>query len=217
MEDFRASAYLRDQLAELDQDDDAPSESFEAISAEDSAAIRKLQEMLLESLAGLSSQECERVHRAFSELGDTCEYMLDDYFARHLVDEVPAIVARILRFEPVVVPDVPTGPANVYLREAVRCYVFGLNQGAVTLARAAIEQGLRERVPYAGRERWSLDELINAAARFKALDAAHLQMARDVQRWGNDVLHSKPCTSDVACEALTKARAVLESLFGRSQ
>ena len=63
----------------------------------------------------------------------------------------------------------------------------------------------------------SLDELIRDAAPFKVLEPAYLQMAREVQHRGNVVLHSAPCTSDVACDVLTKTRAVLEQLFNRTQ
>ena len=76
-----------------------------------------------------------------------------------------------------------------------------------------MEQGLRERVPFAAENRWTLDELIDAAAKFSLLTSVHLQMATDVQHSGNRVLHQQPCNANQASDALTKARAVLEELF----
>ena len=149
----------------------------------------------------------------FSANRSLSEYCLDDYFTRQLLDDIPAIVQRVMKFEQIVVAKVPTGPVNVYLREAVRCHIHGLHQGAVTLARAAMEQGLRERVPFAAQNRWTLDELVDAAARFAILKPVHLQMATDVQHSGNRVLHQHPCTVNEASDVLTKARAVLEALF----
>lgn len=213
--DLRTSTYLQDQLSQLDAE--YPPEDVEPIPPEDIAAVRKWQKMLVESLIGLSSKDCERVHHGLSTAGDACAYMLDDYFARHLVAQMPSIVVRIRRFEPVVVPDGPPKLVNLYLSEAVRCYIFGLNQGAVTLARAAVEQGLRERVPYAGQMEWTLKELIKAAEKFKLLEPAYLQMAKNVQNRGNQVLHSKPCDSGMAREALNSARAVLENLLGEGR
>src|SRR5207302_10234441 len=145
----RISSYLREQLEDFDQDDSESTDETEAISPEDRALLAKLQVMLVESYEALSTDECERVHMMFSANRSLCEYFLDDYFARRQIDDVPQIVQRVMKFEPIIVSKVPTGPVNVYLREAVRCHIHGLHQGAVTLARAAMEQGLRERVPFA--------------------------------------------------------------------
>lgn len=167
---------------------------------------------LSESFEGLTTEVYERIYQIFSD-AKAVEFVLDDYLSRSLSADVPDFVKRVMRLEPVPVPRLPEGPANVYLREAARCYFHGLNQGAVTLARAAVEQGLRECVPFAAQNRWTLDELIDAAGRFKSLSNVHMQMATDVQRLGNTVLHSQPCSSEQACQALTKARGVLETLF----
>jgi hypothetical protein len=213
MGDLRTSSYLREQLDDFDRDDSGSTDEGDAIAPEDRALLTKLQVMLVESYEALSTDECERVHSMFSSNRSLCEYFLDDHFARHLVDEVPQIVQRVMKFEPIIVSKVPTGPVNVYLREAVRCHIHGLHQGAVTLARAAMEQGLRERVPFAADNRWTLDELIEAAGKFSVLKPMHLQMATDVQHSGNRVLHQQPCNANQASDALTKARAVLEQLF----
>src|SRR5262249_28310274 len=116
-------------------------------------------------------------------------------------------------FEPIIVTKPPQGSANVYLQEAVRSHIHGLHQGAVSLARAAIEQGLREKVPFANENRWTLDELIDAAVKFKSLTGLHAQMATEVQLAGNSVVHRQPCTANQASDVLTKTRAVLEQLF----
>lgn len=205
------SRYLREQLAEFDREE--PEDGLGQVSGEDRALLTKMQRMLVESYESLSTDEYERIHAMFSSHRSVCEYFLDDYFARRLLDDVPRIVKRIMMFAPIIVTTSPKGSANVYLQEAVRSHVHGLHQGAVTLARAAVEQGLIERVPGAIENRWTLDELIDAAARFKILSPVHLQMATDVQHEGNRVLHREPCTANAAADVLTKARAVLEQLF----
>src|SRR2546425_12930032 len=135
MSDFRTSSYLREQLEDFDQEGSESTGQSEAMSSKDKALLAKLQGMLVESYEALSTDECERVHMMFAASRDVCEYFLDDHFARRLVDDIPQIVQRIMKFEPITVSKMPIGPVNVYLREAVRCHINGLHQGAVTLAR----------------------------------------------------------------------------------
>jgi hypothetical protein len=204
------STYLSESLDDFDREYAALEETA---AGDDRAILAKLETILVESYEVLSPDEYERVHQVFMARPSLCEYCLDNHFSRRLLRDLPQIVQRVMKFEPIVVAKVPTGPVNVYLREAVRCHIYGLHQGAVTLARAAMEQGFRERVPFAAQNRWTLDELIDAAGKFNTLERAHLQMATDVQHCGNRVLHQQPCSADQAADALTKARAVLEALF----
>lgn len=219
MDEFRTSRYLHEHLLSLDQDYSVISEetASERLSGDDRALLQKLQAMLVESYESLSTRECERVHFFFRKSPDACKYELDDYFARFLVSQVPDIVKRVMQFEPVAISKAPGAPANVYLREAMRCYFFGLHQGAVTLARAAVEQALREQVPYARVNDWTLDALIDAAGRFKVLSPEHQQLATDVQHIGNKALHREPCSPHDASEVLVKTRITLLALYGEQR
>src|SRR5262245_34716007 len=149
------SHYLRRQLEELDREE--PEDGLGSVSEEDRALLSKLQHKLVDSYESLSTEESERILGMFSANRRVCEYFLDDHFTRRLVDEVPRIIERIMKFEPIIVAKPARGSANIYLQEAVRSHIYGLHQAAVSLARAAIEQGLNERVPYAAENHWTLD------------------------------------------------------------
>ena len=165
------------------------------MSANDKALLAKLQGMLVESYEGLSSEECERVHMMFAASRDVCEYFLDDHFARRLVDDVAQIVQRIMKFEPITVSTMPIGPVNVYFREAVRCHVHGLHQGAVTLARAAMEQGLRERVPL--------------LLRINGLSTSSSTQRRSSRRWGRCISRWRQTSSILATTFFISSHVVL--------
>jgi hypothetical protein len=185
-------------------------------SIEGEAILATIRSNLLESYEALSTEESHRLVRLLRDYPDSCAWLLDDHLSKVLVSQIPRMVKRILRFQPIVVPAVPDAAVNAYLREAVRAYWFGLFQAAVSLARAALEHALRQRVPYGEQQRWSLDMLIEAADRGKLLAPAELQLATQVQHIANRVLHSKPCRPDEAFDALVSARGVMETLYGRA-
>jgi hypothetical protein len=210
----RTSAYLLAQLDELDRND-PPDVGGEAAAEEDRELLRQLQQAALDGRVGLSKAECGQIEQVLGSNPEACEVLLDDCLARRMVKQVPRFVTRLMRFEPILVSALPQGPSNTYLREAVRCYVYGLNSGAVALARAAVEEALSERVSDVCGPGLKLDSLVDVAGRLGILDGVHRQMAGDVKRAGNSVLHDQPCDADRACDVLTKARAVLEVLFSR--
>lgn len=89
----------------------------------------------------------------------------------------------------------------------------GLSAAAVALARACLEQAFRETIQLPYTERFELDDLIKAADRTKTLDGGHLQMAKIVQRNGNQVLHGENCTDAQALDTLVSVRGVVERLY----
>jgi len=170
-----------------------------------------LQSVLLDSYESLSSEQTKNV---MGEYRDACEWLLDDYFCRKLLAEIPDMVQRLLRFDEIVVGQAPSETVQVYHRQAVRSYVFGLHQAAVALARAALEQALREQLPKVFSGLPTLDSLLDAAAKCRLVTVETLQTASDVQHAGNRVLHRRPCDSQESFDVLVKTRAVLEVLYG---
>lgn len=216
--DERTSTYLQNCLDELvgagDSDLDQPlvSRMHEYASANVSV-FRELIKVVVDEYEDLSSGP-RPASNVTADVQRLIEIGLDDYFSRALVSRVPEIVNRLMTFERLRVRELPSDPVRLYLREAIRCYVLGLVQACIALTRAALEQALRERIPYANRNLWSLDELIEAARRFKRLSPEHLQLATDVRHIGNQVLHRSPCADAEACEGLVKTRLVIETLYG---
>lgn len=168
---------------------------------------------LLESLETLSSEDNERLCAWLRDYPDACGRLLDDHISKLLVRGVPDKVRRVLRFQPVLTAQVPDRAVHVFLQEAVRSYLYAHFQAAVALARAAVEQALRTRVPYADVGNWTLDTLIDGAGRFRVLEPAALQLATEVQHAGNSVLHGKACHEGTAFDTLAKARGVPEALY----
>ena len=95
------------------------------------------------------------------------------------------------------------------MREAARCYIFGLWHSSVAMARAALEQGLRGIL----KSKDNLAPLIQAATRLRLWSTKIEGMARFVQTVGNGVLHDGPATPQEALDTLRNARAVLIHLY----
>ncbi len=74
------------------------------------------------------------------------ESSLDHCFCRTLVKQIPTMVSRALRLEPLVISEYTKGSVNVYLREATRTYLLGLFIASVALSRSTLEQALEEKV-----------------------------------------------------------------------
>lgn len=142
---------------------------------------------------------------------------LDIALCRQLITRVPFMVDRLLSFDRLSVELEASDTVAVYFEQAMRCYVQGLNDAAVALARACMERALKEtlRVPHS--EALDLEALVSAAGRTRALDDAHLHLARQVQRAANAVLHRQNCTDGQATDAVFGVRAVLVQLYRPSE
>ena len=139
---------------------------------------------------------------------------LDDALCRTFVREVPDMVRRILTFDRVLTSEPHNETVHAYFEQAMRCYVQGLPAASVAIARACLEQALRDTVRIPHTSSLDLKELITAAERSRLLDGAHLHMAKDVQKIGNKVLHWEDCADSEALDSIVKVRAVVEALYG---
>ena len=141
---------------------------------------------------------------------------LDDFLCRLFIRTVPDMVRRLLKFDRIVTEQQPNENVEVYFQQAMHCCVLGLPAAAVALGRACLEQALRETIQLPHARGMDLDSLIAAAGMLKVLDPWHLQMARKVQRIGNQVLHRQLCTDEQVLDAIVHVRAVVEKLYGPS-
>jgi hypothetical protein len=203
------------RTSDVDVGDELAQANPVAVDAE--KIMSRVRGALFDSFETLSSEENEQLCAWLRDYPHACAHLLDDHISKLLVGRVPEMVRRILRFEPIATAGIPDTVVNVFLQEAVRSYLYGHFQAAVALARAAVEHALRATVPYAAVGNWTLDTLIEAAGRFKLLDAAELQLATEVQHAGNRVLHRQACDETVAFDTLVKSRGVLEVLWGNRQ
>ena len=121
---------------------------------------------------------------------------------------------RTLELSPLEAADTPSKVTNTYIREATRTYILGLPQASIALCRAALEQGLKERL---GRqlsgEFIKFQDLLEEARRWHLLDGVTEQTARYVANAADDVLHEKPTEISKARDVLDQLRGVLQHIY----
>ena len=78
---------------------------------------------------------------------DLSPELLDAKFCRELLRSVPKMIERTRSLSNLSPEVIPNGACLVYLKEAVRCYILGLSQASIALARAAVETALLQRDP----------------------------------------------------------------------
>jgi hypothetical protein len=117
-----------------------------------------------------------------------------------------------------------------YLREATRCFLYGLFEASVALCRACLEEALKAKLHATGqgiaalmkepkktdtgKARGELDRLISAAASVQILDGAFTLSARHIQNHGNTVMHHRPLLKEEEARLdLDDLRGVVDFLF----
>jgi hypothetical protein len=147
------------------------------------------------------------------------EVMLDQIYSRMALQGVPGMVERTRALRSLTLTGLPNAEYVVYLREAALCYVSGLDQAAIALARAAVENRLKQvcakRFGQRAVETTDLKVLIDdVAARGKLLSNEARARAHTVRIAGNAVLHNQPDAPN-AFEVLEAARDVITLLHGK--
>ena len=141
---------------------------------------------------------------------------LDEFYCRHLLKEVPAIVERTVSLSHLTLSGI-SDSEFVYLREAANCYIFGLPQAAVALARAAVEDCLRNKLAKNfGKDAVAQADLKNLiddlASRGKGLSREGRALAHKVRVAANEVLHHQATTPPDAMAVIKAARVVILEL-----
>jgi len=144
------------------------------------------------------------------------EDLADKYYTRLAVANLPKIVDRFLKLAPVFVRPAYSTELNVYLQEAGRCYIFGLPQASIALARTALETALNneliKRLTLLD-PKWTLEDRIKYSEKCKIISAPMAHTAQDVRRLANKVLHDKPVTDGAAFDCLIQVRAVIGEIY----
>jgi hypothetical protein len=156
-----SSQWLSGMLTEYLRDIEvAPSEQRE---------IEELDRKLAASLEGFTDEGSGLFTTLLQKhLKDMLEDRLDSYYVRKFLRDAPKLVQRTMQLSALGMKAVPSSAAGFYLREATRCFVYGFWGASVAMSRAALEQGLREKVascsgtPGAGLD---LSGLVETAAR----------------------------------------------------
>lgn len=152
-----------------------------------------------------------------SQVLDEAPGLLNELYCRYFLREVPGIVERTIKMRHLTLPNVPRSEF-AYLREAVNCYLLGLPHAAVVMARAALEDCLRDRLAkHVGKSTVAglkLNELIKD--RTLHLSPQEQKWAHNVQNPANIVLHNRtagaPVAIDVALTVIEDARELILSM-----
>lgn len=219
----RLSAYMLRMAEEFEDDwiDDFDEENQDEIR-ETEREMKKLTVEFVRSRHRFADASVVGFDKMLRQTGprvsDLIQRRLDEYYTRELLAQIPKIVSRTLRVSQIVSERSASAPLAMYLAEATRSYIFGFWQSTVALARAAVEEGLKERVEERLRPRKTkLCELVTTAIRLKILDDANGTMASRVEVAGNLVLHGKPLGDREAWDTLVAARGILSHLYGVSE
>jgi hypothetical protein len=145
--------------------------------------------------------------------------LLDELYSRELLRSVPGVVERTRALQAMVFPDATNAVWFIFLRESAQCFIAGLPQASIALARAALESRLKELCAKAfGKsvaERAGLDVLINEYGPRMKVSPAILQKAAKVRVAAKKVLHGEPSESESARVVLEDVRTLLLSLSGK--
>jgi hypothetical protein len=214
--DWRMSTYLKEHLEELD-------EGVAGERGEDKdEGLRDASLLAAELLAPHLAFAGKAINRNWVSLKkatpDAVEMFLDECYTRQLLSLIPQLVRRTMKLGIIIADEITPAAANVFLHEASRAYVFGFWQACIALARAAVEEALREqfKAKFGTQTNASLDQLAETCTRSRILDKAHADLAGRVRESGNRVLHGKPSNEKQAWASLTAARGVLAYLFEAS-
>jgi hypothetical protein len=143
----------------------------------------------------------------------TTPTFVDEVYCRDLLRDVPGFVERTLNLAKISLAGVANGESVVYLREAANCYIYGLPQAAIALARAAVEVHLRGKASQLlGRAvvaEMDLKDLIDDRRLAALFPSDAKKNAHDIRVAANRVLHEEPATSDDALRVVQAARFVL--------
>jgi len=137
---------------------------------------------------------------------------LDRLYVREVVTAVPGYVSRTLQLSGLTPGRKPKDAVSKYLAEAVRCYIFGFPLASIALSRAVLEQALKECAIQVPTDRY-LSAWIDQVAEERNLDDATVELAKSVERTGNQILHQRPLGLSVAFDALINVRKFLEALY----
>jgi hypothetical protein len=194
-------------------------EDIPAEEREDAALARKLAAELATivvlSRERLTQVKFDEIESVIEGGRDLVESELNEHYAIRELENAPSLVRRTLRLSALSAKDSPSKQTNLYISEASRTFIRGFFNTSVVLSRAALEQGLEERLGAQGDgEDVELARLIKDARKWNLLSATSATFAFDLKKRSNGVLHESPIRDEeAALEVLIGVRSVLEEIF----
>jgi hypothetical protein len=174
---------------------------------------------LYDTLRMLAERALPRGRELKEHLRRHTESQLDECFSRLLVPEIPRMVRRALQLEPMLIEEGPRADENPYVREATRCFLFGLFNASVALSRSALEQAFHKKLPLLLQDRSKEDSLqmLIKTARTSVLKRATevCDLADQVRKKANVIVHGSTCREAEALQVLRDTRKIISYLCGK--
>ena len=179
---------------------------------------------------GSESQNVKLVEKATVTRTPWAELSTEFHYALELVDMLKRLRETTFDFSPPGILGRAPDEVIFYLRQATRCFLYGLFEASVALARACVEEALKARLESCGagiaalmketkktakgESRGELERLISVAATIEILDGPSKFAAHRIRQHGNKVLHGRPLLEEASArQNLDDLRVVLDRLF----
>jgi hypothetical protein len=190
------------------------------VESSESSEWAKLLGKLVECLEGFGDEQTATWLRLNLETRPKIMApLLDEFYTRDFLRKARKMVERTMKLTAMTPKATPDPGVNLYLREATRCCVAGFWESSVALSRTTLELALRHRLKE-GHGFLPTDDkfetVIEAAYMCRVIDHAHLGMAEEVRKNGNNVVHGSRANEGVAWHVLVCTRGVLDHIYSRS-
>lgn len=184
--------------------------------SDDDRQVRKFVEQIVDevigSREGFLGDEIQQIAALVEENRPFWHDQLDERLCRELLLEIPTMASKVMCLSTLSASVIPSKETAIYLREAVRTYIFGLTQSSIAMSRCALESAFKE-------SRWGpkfvlyFNDRVDEITEDLELDESISEMAKSAWKKASAVLHQRPADSETAIEVLVEVRAVLERLY----
>ena len=138
---------------------------------------------------------------------------IGDVFENEVWKDRDNIIDRFKKLRKSFIKTKPSDKVKDILGEATNCYVYGFNQAAVVLCRAALDYLLKEKLGKKEDEEHKLSDLIREARKESLLSKDKMKKkAWNVKEIGDRVMHAHPYQFN-ALKIINSTREVLDNVL----
>ena len=174
--------------------------------------VDKVVRALIEARERIHSRDFAVFEQLARENRELIDSLLDNHYTLAGLQNVSSLVNRTMLLAQLQSSNAPSSQTNRYVQEAARAYINGLPLASVAMSRAALEQGLKDRLGRQGDGvHIEFRELLDEAKKSGLL--ADQRAARKLAKECNDLLHEKPVSDSKAFEIFAAIRSLLEEIY----
>jgi len=225
------SEYLLDQLEDFCKFVDEEEQKDSEMTDEDREAVKFVLGLCRLMVEG-KTQWLEPRHlnmrqtlEDFEAVFDKFEDEVDRLLTRRALEEVNVMARRLRGVPSIFLVRYPPAQVRNCLREATRCYLYGLFQASAVLSRVTLERALEDRLRARGanvlpmsvqahrRKDSVILNLLDRAREERVIGGEDFERLNKVREIGNNAAHGRPVEGSDARSALANLRGVLERIY----